>query len=239
MTSDSPVHAEDVLPVRSRISWAAILAGSVLAIAVYFLLTLLGSAIGLSLNGNVADRSLGIGAVVWAILVTAGCLFLGGFVASQLTTGENKTEAAMYGLLVWAAVFAALIWLMATGVRAGFNAIVQVASGTNAVAQNTNGNWEDVARRAGVSQDEINRARGTIKNAPENARAAANDPANQQVVEENTTKAAWYAFIGTLLSMIAAAVGGMVGSGPHLRIFSVRVARTGALDRRNEFVRTS
>lgn len=35
MDIDSPVHAEDLVPVRSRIGWGAIVAGSVLALAVY------------------------------------------------------------------------------------------------------------------------------------------------------------------------------------------------------------
>src|SRR4051812_28496973 len=106
MTNDTPVHAEDVIAVRSRISWGAIFAGSVLALALYFLLTLLGAAVGLSINDRVSNRGLEIGAVIWAILVTAGCLFIGGFVASQLTTGENKTEGGLYGILVWASMFA-------------------------------------------------------------------------------------------------------------------------------------
>jgi len=62
------------------------------------------------------------------------CLFVGGFVASQLTAGENKRDAALYGLFVWAAVFAMLLFLVATGVRAGFGAMVGVATASTAVA---------------------------------------------------------------------------------------------------------
>src|SRR5438270_743742 len=105
MTSETPVHAEDVMPVHSRISWSAIVAGSMLALAVAFLLTLLGSAIGLSVHDNVNGRNMAVGGVIWAVLVTAGSLFLGGFVASQMTTGEKKVEGLLYGLLVWAVVF--------------------------------------------------------------------------------------------------------------------------------------
>jgi MFS family permease len=122
------VGTEDVTGVRSRVSWPAVLAGSVLALALYFLLTLLGSAIGFSISDKFEGRNIGIGAAVFAIVVTAGCLFAGGFVASQLTAGENKREGAMYGLFVWAAVFTMLLWLMATGVKAGFNTMVGVAT---------------------------------------------------------------------------------------------------------------
>src|SRR4051794_12765683 len=101
MVANEAVRAEDIVPVHSRINWAPVLAGSVLALAMYFLLTLVGTALGLSIHGRVNDRSLAIGAVVWAIIVTAWCLFVGGFVASQFTTGENKFEGTVYGFLVW------------------------------------------------------------------------------------------------------------------------------------------
>jgi hypothetical protein len=94
MTNDVPVNTNDVVAVKNRISWGAIIAGSVIALAGYLLLTLLGAAIGLSINENVGDRSLAIGAVIWVVLVMIGCLFLGGFFASQLTAGENKVEGA-------------------------------------------------------------------------------------------------------------------------------------------------
>ena len=236
MTNDSAVHAEDILPVRSRLSWGAIIAGSVLALAVYLLLTLLGSAIGLSVSGNVTDKALGVGAVVWAIVTTAGCLFLGGYIASQFTTGENKVEGMMYGLLVWGVVFASLMWLMASGVRAGFNAMVGMA---NPVASaNANTHWEDAARRAGATDADIDRFRTNVNNAPENIRNAINDPANREAAAENATRAAWYSFVGTLVSMLAAGFGGYIGAGPTFRLFTVRTV-TAAYDRRNTMVTTN
>jgi len=237
MTNDSSVHAEDILPVRSRLSWAAIVAGSVLALAFYFLLTLLGGAIGLSVSGNVTDKALGIGAVVWAILTTAGCLFIGGCVASQFTTGENKMEGTVYGLLVWATVFAALMWLMASGVRAGFNAMVGMAN--PAATANANTNWEAAARRAGASDADIDRFRANVNNAPENIRNAINDPANQAAAAENATRAAWYSFLGILVSMAAAGFGGYMGAGPTFRLFTVRTVPPAVYDRRSTMVTTN
>lgn len=232
----SSVQTEDLVPVRSRISWGAIVAGSVLALALYFLLTLFGGAIGFTISGSTTSQTLGIAAAVWAVLVTAVCLFIGGFVASQLTVGENKTEAMMYGLLVWAVVFAMLLWLMATGVRVGFNAMVGVATSgsavANATAQNTTQeDWEAVARRAGFSQQQVDDVKQKAKDAPAQAKQAIDDPATRQRAEavahdagEAATKVTWYTFLGTLVSMLAAAAGGYVGAGPTFRIFAVPVA---------------
>ena len=68
MIADSPVQPEDVIPVRSRISWGAIVAGSVLALSLYFLLALLGGAVGLSISDKVNSQSLSNGAIVYVYL---------------------------------------------------------------------------------------------------------------------------------------------------------------------------
>lgn len=243
MAVESSVQAEDLVPVRSRINWGAIVAGSVLALALYFLLTLLGGAIGFSVSDKVEAKNLGIGAAVFAIVVTALCLFVGGFVASQLTVGENKTEACVYGLLVWAVVFTMLLWLMASGVRAGFNAMVGVATaGTAAVdtaAKNTTPeDWEAVARRAGFDQGQIDAVKQKAKDAPAKARETAEDPATKAKAEqaareagEAATRVTWYTFLGTLVSMIAASAGGLVGAGPTFRVFAVPGGRVPAGER--------
>jgi hypothetical protein len=214
-TSNDAVRAEDVFGVTSRIKWGPLLAAAAVSVAVYFLLTLLGTAIGLSVGDRVSGEALGTGAVVWAVLTTAVALFVGGYLASQLSVGETRAEAMVYGVVVWAAVFAMLMWLMASGVRAGYTAVVGMAN----VAANTDAqSWEDAARRAGVPQERIDQARESVRNAPADARQAANDPANRQMAAENATKAAWWAFAGTLLSMLAAVGGAVAGAGPAFRI---------------------
>lgn len=125
------IDPQDVVPVHGRIAWGPVVAGSILTLSLYFLLTLHGGAIGLSVSDDFRGRDIGIAAAVYAIAVTAVCLFAGGFVASQLTTGENQREAGMYGLTVWAVVSAMLLYLMAIGVKAGSAA----ASATPPVSQ--------------------------------------------------------------------------------------------------------
>jgi hypothetical protein len=225
MVGTDPVRAEDVIPVHSRIAWGPILAGSVLALATYLLLTLVGTALGLSIHGRVSDRGLATGAVVWAVLTTAWSLFVGGFVASLFTTGENKFEGVVYGLIVWAVVFAMIVCLLAAGVRAGFGAMVGVAQTAGSVSA-ANGNWEEVARRNGATDADIARARADMSAAPASVRDAVNDPANRQAAEEHATRAAWYSVLGTVLSMLAAGVGGYAGSGPTFRLVRVVADRT-------------
>jgi hypothetical protein len=216
------VRAEDLLAVRSRISWGPIIAGAALALAVFFLLALLGGALGLSVNGQVRGDNIATGAAVWAIVTTALCLFIGGFVTSQFSVGENKLEAVIYGLIMWGVVFAALMWLMASGVRAGFNAMVGVATISSPTVAQVN--WEEEAKKQGVTQEQISELRKKASEAPDRAKAAIQDPQNQQAAEEAATKASWWAFGGALLSMLAAGIGALVGAGPSLHL--VAVSRT-------------
>jgi len=238
MIANETVKAEDIVAVNSRISWGPILAGAVLALGSYLLLTVLGTALGLSIHGRVNDRSLAIGAVVYAILVTAWSLFIGGFVASQFTTGENKMEGTVYGFLVWAVVLGTIVLLLAAGVRAGFGAMYGVANTADTVVANSNSNWEEVARRNGATDADIERARNSMANSPESVRNAINDPATRQAVEENSTRAAWYSVLGIVLSMAAAGLGGYLGSGPTFRLLTrTIVARVPANQREGTFAR--
>jgi hypothetical protein len=231
MIAEPKIQTEDLIPVRSRISWGAILGGAVLALSLYFLLTLLGAAMGLSISGNVTAQSMKIGAAIYAVIVTAVCLYIGGCYASRLTVGENGIEGATYGVLVWAVVFGTMMFLMATGVRSGFHAMVGLASAQQAVVADPNApTWEELARRAGVPQDRINEWKQKAQDAPATARQAMEDPQNQQAALEATTRVTWFTFVGAWLSMMTAAAGGYVGAGPTLRL-------AGLITKRAEVVR--
>lgn len=225
--ADDVVQTEDLYPVGSRISWGPILAGAMLALALYFLLALLGAAVGLSVSDNTTVDTMATGAAIWAVLTTVVSLFAGGYIASQLAVGENKTEAAVYGLIVWGVVFGMLLWLMASGVRTSFNAMVglaTVASGT------TTEDWAAAARRAGVPQERIDEFRRSVVDAPATARQTVEDPENQQAALEATRKTTWWAFAGTLASMIAAALGAVAGAGPMaFRLFARGVPYSGTV----------
>ena len=68
--TDVPVD-ENLPSVRSRINWGPILAGSVVALALYFVLTVLGTAVILTLltqtdTSSVSNPSLGVAAAIWS-----------------------------------------------------------------------------------------------------------------------------------------------------------------------------
>src|SRR5580658_9008202 len=109
MTSSNTLRVRDVESVGTRISWGAVLAGAMVALGIYFLLTTLAAAVGMSISERVDPTKLEIGAVVWAVLTTTSALFVGGLVTSLFTAGENKTEAVFYGVIMWAVVLVMLL----------------------------------------------------------------------------------------------------------------------------------
>jgi hypothetical protein len=222
VSTQRTVDVEDVVGVRSRISWAAILGGSVISIAAYLVFTFFLAAVGLSLTeAGVRGNAVGIGAIVAAVIAMAASLFLGGWVTTQLTVGENRQESAIYGVLTWAVVTGFTLVMVGMGVRAGYLALVGstlVAQQSPAVQQRS---WQDLARDAGVSQQKIDEAKAATD--PNRVQAQLNDPATQEKLREGGMIASWAVFAGTLLSIGMAVFGGMVGRGATFRLFAANV----------------
>jgi hypothetical protein len=193
--------------VGTRINWGAIVAGSVLAFGFYLLFASLGTAVGLSISEHMGPSALHGVAIAWAFVSTAGAFFVGGLVASLLTTGENRVEATLHGAMVWALMLAFLVSLGVAGARSGFTAMIALAN-----AAPSHG-WETAARNAGVSPEQIDNLRRTMGTAAQNA----HEPERQQELTDAAKRLGWYSFAGIWGSMIAAAVGALVGAGRTFR----------------------
>ncbi|MEX2175027.1 MAG: hypothetical protein WD872_11740 [Pirellulaceae bacterium] len=229
-TDKNEIRFEDLVPVGSRVSWGAILAGAVVALAVCFVLTLLGTAIGFSVSDNVDGESLGYGAAIWAVVATVFALFVGGWVTSQCCVGENQKEAAVHGIIMWGTVMAMLLWMVASGISSGFNAMLEVANVAGQAAENTSTDtWQTMARNAGISQTQIDQMQENTATATADARQAATDPANQEAAQEVATQATWWTLGGTALSMVAAIGGALMGAGPTFRVLTTSVWQRPAL----------
>jgi hypothetical protein len=222
--TNTPVHLNDVAGVRSRVSWGAVLGGTVIAVAAAMAFTFLFTAIGVSLkDADVRGETIGIAGIVAAIVTLAAALFLGGWTTSQLTAGETRQEAVIYGILTWATVTAFSLMMVGMGVRAGYFALMggtMVAQNSQTVQQRS---WEDLARDAGVSQASIDAARANLD--PARARATVNDPATRERAETVAVATSWGALVAMLVAVGAAVGGAVAGSGPTFRLFPAQAAR--------------
>src|SRR5947209_14505515 len=150
MEATSP-RASDLLAVRSRVSWPAIAAGAMIAAAIYFVLTLLGVALGVEVAVRGATAHLGAGAAIYSILTMLLAMFFGGWATSRLAVGESKMEAVLYGIILWGTLFLGLVWLFSAGIRTGFGAMIGLSSG--AYSLSTDGGGTDRASSPGFVEN--------------------------------------------------------------------------------------
>lgn len=103
-TVTRPIEATAPLP--HRISWGAILAGAIVAVAVGAMLSILGVAVGASsvdaTNAQSPSGStVGIAAGAWLLISNLIGLAVGGYVAARLSGSADGTDSTLHGLSVW------------------------------------------------------------------------------------------------------------------------------------------
>jgi len=194
--SSTPVRPRDVQSVGSRVSIQAILAGMAVTVTVYLFFTLLCVAIGASTIDYIQSKTFAIGAAVVGLVSLLGALFVGGFVVSRLSTRETLSEAAIYGVLLWAAL---LFTMLLTGMNLGgsFSQMTQVVRPPAAEVRTTAQTPEELA--LAEKRRELVLARG-----------------EEFLSEMNPAVMAWWAFGGMVLSVLAAVAGAITGCGPEL-----------------------
>ena len=198
----------DILAVKSRVSWAAIFAGAMVALTIYIVFMLLGVAIlGEAVSRSADGRNIGAGGAIYTALTLLVSFFFGGWAVSRLAVGESKLEAVLYGMILWGLLFIGFFGLLASGVRAGFSGMVGGATGAfNESAPAEPGMGTDrvasLMEAAGVPADQVAKVRNY-------------DPgeiSREQVVGVSRS-AAWWSLLGVVISLSSVIVGALVGSG--------------------------
>lgn len=141
--------ADESVSMR-RISWGAIIAGTVAALAMHILLSLLGLAIGAStidpVHGETPEAfSLGLGAGLWWTGSALIAIFIGGWVSGRLSGDPVREDGALHGFVTWGLSTVLTFYLLTTalgGILGGaFNTIGSLMQG--AAAQATAGRVTD------------------------------------------------------------------------------------------------
>jgi hypothetical protein len=155
-TADMPVTGtavpEGAPALPPRISWGAVIAGGVVAVAIGALLNLLGLAVGATTidpatPGDSPSASLLAKAGgLWLLLANLIGLGIGGWVAARLSGTSDDTDGVLHGLSVWAIGFllsAVLVGNALTGV-----ASTAVQGATNVVGGAMQGAGQAVGQAA-------------------------------------------------------------------------------------------
>ena len=178
-----------------RVSWGAVFAGLVVALALQAVLTLLGTAIGLTAMDGTTGREFGIGAGIWLILSVLVSLYVGGLVTGRLAGVLTRGDGALHGVLMWGLSTVLGLYLLASGVSSLLGGAVQLASSGAAVTAGT------AAQGGRVAQSMDSAARSMMDTIQESAGEVVSN------TREGAARGAWFALLGLALSAGAAALG--------------------------------
>ncbi len=144
---------------HTRISWAAIIAGVILVVAVQMLLSMLGLGVGLGLvspntNGTPDASSFGIGAGLWWLISSLVALALGGYVASWLGGLTTQFDGLLHGIMTWAIATLLTFYLLTSAVGGLIGgAFSVVGSGLSSAGSGVASVAPKMAEAAGVTPD--------------------------------------------------------------------------------------
>jgi hypothetical protein len=117
------VHHTDIQETRiSRVSWAAVFAGTLVMLITLMLLSLLGIGIGIGSIKPLEEaqplQGLGTGALVWWVVSNLIAVFAGAFTAAKLTNLSYKSSGLFHGILSWS-LFTLLSFVLMTSAIGG------------------------------------------------------------------------------------------------------------------------
>jgi MFS family permease len=197
---------QDGLP---RISWGAVIAGVILSLIVYLVMSVLGTAIGASLLSPMSQQNpghgFGFGSGVWVIVTTVLAVFVGSYFAGRCA----PVLGWLHGLLAWAVMTLMVVYGMASFVGGAVSAAGSVAS-TSATA--------GAAASNQANNSVLDSARQQIQGAVASAAAEASSPQGEldarqaaETAARGVARATWYSFAALVVGAIIALVSGSAG----------------------------
>jgi hypothetical protein len=178
VASGSAVIPEGAPAFASRVSWGAVFAGAVVAIAIGLMLNALGAGVGATTidataRGTPSASNFGIGAAIWVLVSNLIGLAAGGYVAARLSGTSDNTDGTLHGLAVWGTTFlisavllgnlvAGIASTVTTGTSNLLGGVAQGAgSAASAVGQQA-ANRVDTGTLQSVTQATVNRVQGAL-----------------------------------------------------------------------------
>lgn len=205
-----------------RISWGAVIAGTVIALVVQLMLSLLGIGIGATqvdpggAAGQAVPEGLGIGAAIWWILSVLISLFIGGWVAGYLAGMPERADGLMHGLVTWGLATIVSLWLLTTTVGAVATGAWNVIEGglsamdgqQTAVSQP--GAQPGAQQQPGVAEQLQQQAQDVMAEGQQPGQQQGEQTAEQAA--DAVAQAGIWAFVAMLLGALAAGFGGLAGA---------------------------
>lgn len=134
----STVYPTGGTPFYRRISWGAIIAGTLVALVTMLLLNLLGIGIGLGSINPMEEAApfsgLGIGAIIWWVVSNLIAIFAGAYVAAKMAGVPKGSTSTLHGILSWCLYTLASFYILTTAVGSIISGVGSVVSNTLSAA---------------------------------------------------------------------------------------------------------
>ncbi|WP_294356804.1 hypothetical protein [uncultured Sphingomonas sp.] len=192
---DDYVATDTALTARfARVSWGAIFAGVVIAIAVQVVLGILGTGIGLSMvdptEGTTPGAAgFGIGAGIYWLITTVIALGAGGYTAARVSGVTDRFDALVHGLVVWGVTLILTIYLLTSAVGGIIGGAFRTVGSVASAAGSTVGAAARVAPQAasvaGIDQNDVRQeASDYLSDAPSDPAQMTPEQAQKEVAKE-------------------------------------------------------
>jgi len=187
----APVDTLHAGKTATRISWGAIFAGVVLAVAVQLVLGILGAGIGLTMVDPVEGTTpgaagFGIGAGIYWLVTTVVALGAGGYAAARVEGVHERFDALVHGLVVWGVTLILTLYLLTSAVGGiiggAFRTVGAVAGATGSTVAAA---APQAASIAGVDQQDVrSEAAAYLSDAPNNPADMTPEQAQKEIATE-------------------------------------------------------
>jgi len=206
---------------ENRTIWSAIFAGTVITLVIQITLALLGIGIGFSTINPATEAvpvgmALGIGSVIWWLLISIVALYFGGWTASRLAGIHSRLSGMMHGLITWGMTSLVMVFLFTSTMGAvlsgGFGLLKnagQILSSSPELRQQLQSQIEQGAQGGAMQQPQQQPAQG----GPQQQAPVTEERAREigQTAANSAASASLGMFFVMLLGGVAAALGGSAG----------------------------
>ena len=192
-TTTGRLAADDAAYLRGvkQISWGAIFAGVVIAIAVQVVLGILGTGIGLTMVDPVEGTTpgatgFGIGAGLYWLITTVIALGAGGYCAARVAGVHERFDALVHGLVVWGVTLVLTLYLL-TSVVGGIigGAFRTVGAVAGAAGSTVSAAAPSVASIANINETDVrDQAAAYLSDAPSDPAQMTSEQAQKEIAKQ-------------------------------------------------------
>lgn len=169
----TPMNPADGSLMLKRISWGSIFAGGFITLAIWLMLTLLGTGIGLSVaqpsaGETITNVGVSIGGGIWWVITGLIALVMGGYVAARLAGVIAAMDGVIHGVTTWAITMLFMLYLLTTAVGGVLGGVFNLIGGTaSAAGQGLKTAVPSIEQASGLSSKQIeSKVRDLLNSSP-------------------------------------------------------------------------